>query len=657
MENRFGVKDFILFLLLTVLIGAVLLAMRQYDRQWSDIQAIRDRLDDQSRDLRDLQRTLARGVNVAGGAGVSTTGPDTSAASYPSTDPAFYGKDDPFARQKAARAMEGFAEGDWVVDTSMGQIAKLTPFVSTDLYAMRIQELVLETLAGRDVMTLEWGPGLASSWKSEDNVAAYDKYVEEQTKKGRTPEEIKKDPNLPVPLTITFTLRDGARFSDGYPITPDDFVFTFNWIMNEAVAAPRDRSYFEKIKSVEKKGGNQIVFKFREPYFDAMGLASSLFALPKHFYEKFKPEEYNQSAGLLMGSGPYRLESPTAWRPGSGQVVLVRNERYWGVPPSFDRIIYKEISNDVARQTSYRNGEIDVLEARPEQFDAMIKEQAVMKRSQAVNVLSLNGGYRFVAWQQKKDGKPTIFADRRVRRAMAMLVDRKRLLQEVMLGYGVLATGPYSPAGKQADKNLELIPYDVEGAKKLLAEADCKDVGTGILQKPDGKPFRFTLTYPSGSPNYEKMVLFLKDAYARAGIALDPNPLEWAVFSDKLKNKDFEAVSLGWGGGNPESDIYQMFDSSQSLEEGDNFMWYKNPEVDALIRQVRVTIDDAKRVPLYHKIQKLIYEDQPYMFLWFQKELFLVDSRIHNVQGGPLGLPSSVRTEWYVPRKQQKWIK
>src|SRR3954463_8377771 len=99
MENRFGVKDFVLFVLLVILIGTVLLAMSQYDRQWGAIQKIKDRLDDQSRDLRDLQRTLARGVNVAGGTGgVPTTGPDNAAGSYPSTNPAFYGKDDPFAR-------------------------------------------------------------------------------------------------------------------------------------------------------------------------------------------------------------------------------------------------------------------------------------------------------------------------------------------------------------------------------------------------------------------------------------------------------------------------------------------------------------------------------------------------------------------------------
>jgi peptide/nickel transport system substrate-binding protein len=656
MENRFGVKDFILFVLLALLIGVVVLAMLQYDRQWTDVQKIRDQLAEQGRDLRDLQRSIARGVtfNSQGGAGTLATG-----SRIASTNPADYGKDDPFARIKAARANPTYAEGDWLVDVAMGQIAKLTPFIASDLYAMRVQDLVLETLLTRDPMTLDWQPLLASILpKIDDNVEAYNKYVDGQKKKGRKIEEIWKDPSLPIPVTMTFTLRSGPQFSDGKPITADDFVWTFNWIMNEKVAAVRDRSNFEKIRSVEKKGENQLVFKFREPYYDILTLAGSLYALPKHFYEKYQPEQYNQSVGLLMGSGPYRLEDPTAWKPGSGQVVLVRNERYWGTLPAFDRIIFKEISNDVARQTAFRNGEIDVLEARPEQYQAMKNDRELMKRSQAHDILSLNGGYRYVAWQQKKNGKPTVFADQRVRQAMAMLVNRERMMQELTLGYAELASGPFSPAGKQFDPSVKPLPYDVPRAKQLLAEAGLKDTqGDGVLRMPDGTPFRFKLTFPSGSASYEKMALTMKDAYAGVGIVMDLDPLEWAVFTQKLNTKDFEAISLGWGGGNPESDIFQMFDSSQSVTDGDNFMWYANPRFDEIVRRARTTVDEAKRIPLWHEAQRILNEDQPYMFLWFTKEMYLLDKRIQNVQMGPLGLPMGDRLEWWVPRNQQKWIK
>src|SRR5258706_385954 len=239
MENRFSVKDFILFVLLALLIGAVVLAMMQYDRQWNDVKTIKAQLSDQSRDIRDLKDAVARGVNVIG-TRPSTGTPTTS---YASTNPADYDKNDPFARQKAAHAMPGYAEGDWCVDTAMGGIAKLTPFISTDRYAYRVHELVLETLLGLDPETLEWAPSLATSLpKIDDKVAAYQKFIDDEVAKGRKREEVLKDPKLPVPVTMTFTVRSDARFSDGYPVTADDFVWTFNWIMNEKVAAVRDRS-------------------------------------------------------------------------------------------------------------------------------------------------------------------------------------------------------------------------------------------------------------------------------------------------------------------------------------------------------------------------------------------------------------------------------
>jgi len=308
------------------------------------------------------------------------------------------------------------------------------------------------------------------------------------------------------------------------------------------------------------------------------------------------------------------------------------------------------------RQTAFRNGEIDLFEARPEQYDKMRQDTELMKRSQAHDILSLNGGYRFVAWQQLIKGKPTPFADKRVRQAMAMLINRERMVKEVMLGYAELATGPYSPAGKQIDLTVNAMPYDVNRAIKLLEEAGFKDRNNdGVIDGPDGKPFKFKLTYPSGSPNYEKMVLGFKDAYAKAGIILEQDPLDWSVFSSKLRNKEFEAITLGWGGGDPESDIYQMFHSKWTQPAGDNFMCYINPKLDAVLDKARRTVDEKTRMPLWHEAHRIIADDQPYMFMWFIKDLYMVDKRIQNFQLGPLGMPQTVKLEWYVPSAQQKW--
>jgi peptide/nickel transport system substrate-binding protein len=150
------------------------------------------------------------------------------------------------------------------------------------------------------------------------------------------------------------------------------------------------------------------------------------------------------------------------------------------------------------------------------------------------------------------------------------------------------------------------------------------------------------------------MVLFLKDAYARAGIVLEPDPLEWAVFTQRLEQKDFEAISLGWTSG-IETDIYQMFDSSQMMAGGDNFMSYRNEELDKLIRQARSSVNEAERMPMWRRAHEILNEDQPYMFLWFGKSLVFADNRIENIKLVKMGL--TPRVEWFVPAEKQRWTK
>lgn len=608
MDNRFGLKDFVLSLLLIVLIISVWLAMKQYDRQWEVIDAIDRKLDEQTRELTQLRRTISSGV-------VATHTPSQGIS--PQTD------NNPFERVNTAQAQKDFAVGDWLVDAFSGGLAKLTPLLSGDLYASIIQNHVLDSLATRNPDTLQWQGLLAKGWQISDDG-----------------------------MTITFQLRDGITFSDGTPLTADDVVFTFDLIMNEEIAAPRHRAYFRTIERIEKIGTLEVTFHYREPYFEAFELAASFTVLPKHFYSQFSPEAFNQSVGLLLGSGPYRLEDPTNWKPGK-LIQLVRNDRYWGVPPAFDKLVYKEITNDVARLTAFRNGDIDLFAAQPEQYRAMLVDKALAERANHYEYLSPIGGYRYIAWNQRRNDEPTRFADKRVRQAMTMLTDRAQLVQEVMLGYAVPATGPFNPNSKQQSPAVKLWPYDVDAAKKLLSQAGFEDRdGDGVLESETGQPFQFKLTYPSGNDNYKKMSLFLKDAYAKAGIVVEPDPLEWSVFTERLRNKDYEAITLGWTSG-IETDIYQMFHSSQMLAGGDNFMSYANEELDSTIDVARLTVDESKRIPLWHRCHDILHEDQPYTFLFFGKSLRFIDNRINNVEMVKLGL--NPNDEWWVPRAKQRW--
>ncbi len=644
MENRFGLRDLILAVLLIGVIVTVWLSIAAGDRLYRQFEIVNARLQSQATDLQRIQEALARGVATIPGVGPTTESTTQPAAAIDSPQ-------GPFKRILAARNLPGFARGGWMIDAFGNNVGKLTPLLSTDAYASAVQAYVLESLADRDPDTLEWRPVLASGWTLDDHSADRAAYVKSQKAAGKTDEQIAADPAAPPALRITFKMRPQPLFSDGSPLTADDVVFTFNFIMDPRINAPRDRAYVSRISKVEKTAPDEVAFTFNEPYFEAFELAAGLPVLSKNFYSQFPPADFNQSVGYLLGSGPYRLRDPKTWKPGT-PIELVRNDRYWGVQPAFDRLSWREISNDAAHLAGFRNGDIDLFPATPEQYKQMIADADLVARTQHFEYQNPVGGYRYIAWNQKRSGQPTRFADARVRQALTLLIDRQRMIQEIMLGYAVPATGPFNPLSKQSNPEVQPWPLDVARAQKLLADAGyTRNPKDNVLYDVAGQPFSFKLTYPSGSANYEKMVLFLKDAYARAGIVLQPDPLDWAVLVERLNDKNFDAVTLAWTAG-IEGDIYQMFDSSQSGPGGDNFVAYANPDLDAAIRSARTTIDETARMKRWRTAHAILHEDQPYTFLFFPKSLVFVDQRIQNVLVTKLGLNN--RVEWFVPANRQR---
>ncbi|MEZ5560059.1 MAG: peptide-binding protein [Pseudomonadales bacterium] len=618
MGNRFGLKDILLYLILGGILVSIWLAMVQMDRQWLLIRQTQGQLEEQTRDLADIRRQLQRGLVVADGAGAS------AAASQ-------WGG---FARALQAEQMPDYATGDWYVDYFPDDLQKLTPVLSSDAYATVVQQQVLDTLITRDPETLEWLPLVAQSWEILDGG-----------------------------LTVRFKLRRGVTFSDGEPLTAADVAFTFRFVMDERVAGPRWRAYLSRIKSVEADG-DEVVFRYEEPYFGSFELAGTLPILAEHFYGPFlesdeAAEQFNRSTGLLLGSGPYKLTDPRGWAPGQG-IELVRNERYWGpVRPAFDRIIYKIIQNDAALLTEFKNGDIDFYRARPLDYRNLTADPSVTERAQSYEYYDARGGYIYIAWNEQLDGKPTRFADRRVREALTYLSDRQRMCDEIMLGYARPANGPFNPMGRQINAELPTRPFDLDRARALLKEAGFEDRdGDGVIEDADGVPFRFTFTYPSGSDDYKRVVLLLKDLYVQAGIILDPEPTDWPLVLKALDDKTFDAISLGWTS-SFEIDLYQYFHSSQMEPGGDNFISYSNPELDRLIEQARATMDEETRLALWHRAHEILWHDQPYTFLFWRSRLDFIDRRIANVQRVRAGLnwPGLWRMpgEWYVPKDRQKY--
>jgi len=636
MQKRFTSKDFILFLFLTLIIFLILLAMYQVDRQWEKLNKLEQSFSAQSKDISSvrsalfkLNKKVEQGARLAS-ATVKNNAPNQVQKSTQDNNQI----PESFRRAYDATQKDDYAMGDWKVNAFGSTLKTLTPLVSNEADTSSVHNFVLESLLSRNPDTLKWQGMLAKDWQiSEDG------------------------------LTITFQLRNDIVFSDGEPMTADDVVFTFDFTNNKLIKAPAQQAYFEPIESVTATGPHEVVFKFKRPYFEALGMAGGMEILPKHFYEKYnnpeKAEAFNTSKGILMGTGPYKLIDPENWSSDQGGVDLVRNSRYWGpVPPPYEKIVWRVIENPSARLTTYRNGELDAYGARPVEYKKL-KDDPQIKAITGKNqfeYMSPTAGYSYIAWNQLKNGKPTRFADKRVRQAMTYLTDREKIIKDIFLGYAEVAISPFSPRSKQHDKKLKARKADLKKAKELLKEAGYVDRnGDGLLENEAGEDFEFELAYAQSSEDTGRMVLLLKDMYARAGVKLIPKPTEWPVMIEMLNKKTFDAITLGWTSG-LETDIYQMFHSSQAKTDGNNFISYKSAALDKIIEEARTIVEEDKRMPVWQKAEAIFYEDQPYTFLLRRKSLVFINKRFKNLLMTNLGLNSSfVPIETYVPKGEQKY--
>jgi peptide/nickel transport system substrate-binding protein len=617
MENRFGVKDFFLFLLLITLIIVIVFAMKQYDRQYQIVRDIDQQGRDQLRELVAIHNALDRGVPLGA----------------PATQAAIPESQDPFYDLRVLRAQGKYDEGDWFVGNMPALIEKLTPIISTSLYSQGIVCRVVETLAYPDTNAAgKYHPLLAKSWQIS-----------------------------PDGLTITFQLRPGVTFSDGVAMTADDVVYSYNELGNNPkIDGPAYRQQFERCESCTKLSDMEVQFKFKEPYyqsFDAVG--ASLFILPKHFYSKFTIDQFNNSVGLLMGTGPYRMADPTAWKPNPGKIELLRNERYWGLSPSFNKLVYTQIQQESTEVVNFTNGDLDAISVLPPAYRQLLARPDIVARSNHYDFNSVQNGYSYIAWNQVRGGKPTLFADKRVRQAMTMLTNREGFCKTIMYGYAVPAPGPYPSFSDQHDSTLEDWEFNPPKAKALLKEVGFEDRGHGVLELADGTQLSFKLTYPSKIDTIDRIMRYIQDDYSRAGVRMELDPIDFTILLQRIKTREYAALSMGWGGGSMEDDIYQEFHSSQMEGDGDDFMSYKNPEMDKAIEAARRTIDTKARMELWHKCDRILHEDQPYTFLMDQKRLLFIDKRIEGLKltkaGTNLVGNWCMPVPYYVPGPKQKY--
>jgi peptide/nickel transport system substrate-binding protein len=446
-------------------------------------------------------------------------------------------------------------------------------------------------------------------------------------------------------LEIVYHLRDDIHFSDGVPITADDVIFTYQTIVNPKVDAAGLAILFDNVERAEKLDERTVRFVLKWPYFKSLESTSlwDIGVFPKHIYQFTDAREFNMRVSDPVGSGPYVFEK---WETGK-EIVLKRNENYWGKKPELDRIVYRFITNAVAAVQALKSHKVDIIIPEPDQYAELAADKQFNKEFRCVSYWNPGAPFYYIGWNEDTP----FFNDKRVRLAMTHIIDREEMIDKLLKGYGKAITGPYFVNGPQNDPNIKPWPCDPEKAKELLDEAGWVDSdGDGVRDK-DGVPFRFKFTYSSDNVFYQRLAKLLKDEAAGVGIDVIPDPYEWSVIMTKITDREFEAIVMGWGGDILEDD-YQLFHSSQIGNRGSNYVGYRNAEVDRLLVEIRKNGDRGERNLLCHRVHRILHEEQPYTFLYARPTFRPIDRRFENVKVYKLGLKY---WEWYVPKDKQRY--
>jgi peptide/nickel transport system substrate-binding protein len=248
------------------------------------------------------------------------------------------------------------------------------------------------------------------------------------------------------------------------------------------------------------------------------------------------------------------------------------------------------------------------------------------------------------------------FADRRVRQALNYAINKEEIIEGVLFGLGRVSTGPFPPESWAYNETVKPAPHDPLKAAALLAEAGWSDAdGDGWLDR-QGEPFAFTVLTNQGNDQRQKAAEIIQRRLKEIGIRMEIRVVEWSAFlSQFIDTRNFEAILLGWALSR-DPDLFDIFHSSKTKPGEFNFVAYRNEEVDRLILEGRRTFDQAQRQAIYRRIHELIYEDQPYTFLYVPDALPIVHARFGNVKASPIGIGYNL-IEWNVPLNEQRYAR
>ncbi|MFH1454227.1 MAG: peptide-binding protein [Armatimonadota bacterium] len=432
--------------------------------------------------------------------------------------------------------------------------------------------------------------------------------------------EISKDKK-----TWTFFLRKDVRWHDGTPFTARDVKFTFDKLYDENTNTFNRGMFIINNKPVDVKviDDYKVQFTLPEVFAPFETYLTMLGIVPEHLLKDadINKCEFNNTP---VGTGPYKLQ---AWHQGD-KIILEANKDYFDGSPKIQQIVYKIMPSREAGKIALQRQEIDIYSPLDEQDLKTLNEYSFLKKYEAPEF-----DYYYLAF----DLTNPVFKDIDVRRAINHAIDKEKLLNNVAPGMGDIINGPMPKASWAYTDNVIIYNYDPKKAEELLEKSGYKKGSDGIYEK-DGKKLEFEIMYLQTNPRFHKIGVLIQSFLNTVGIKASLRSYETNVMYDKSYPGKFEAVIWDWFE-TPDPDCYTEWHSSQSGDDGMNYLSYSNPKVDKLLEQARTTYDRGERKKLYIEFQQIVSEDAAYVFLWSPRSVSGVNTRLKGYgKENPMGI-------------------
>ncbi len=438
-------------------------------------------------------------------------------------------------------------------------------------------------------------------------------------------------------------MRDDMTWSDGTPITAHDVVFSFQTIMNPKVPVPAVRSGTDQIRWIEAYDDYTLVY-FHKDALVTNNWNLNFPVIPKHIYEESIKDDFTlqqsdyhvKYENAPVVGGPYKISSRTP----KVEFVLERREDYYmhngtqvRPKPNFKEVRFKILEDPNTALLALKNGEIEEMMLTADLWKTQTDGDEFYKLNTKVTEVE------WVSFHFTWNTKTPYFEDRRVRQAMSYAFDHDEMLNTLLYGLATPCTGTFHPDSWMSYKG-KIEPYkqDLDKAEDLLDEAGWDDSdGDGIRDKSiNGKTVPFDFSLLCSDFKFHCDFFAAQENLDRIGVICHVKPMEFPVMVEKTRKHEYQAAFAGWGTGT-DPDTSENLWTTKAIKNGRNYGSYSNSEVDELFEAGKREFDRDKRAEIYGKIQKILWDDQPYTWLFYRNAFYGFNKQLRGYFFSPRG--------------------